>query len=84
MAHLKARAAKPGGTVNLKQWVSYCAFDIICSLSFGEDFACLDNDRYHEWVAMLVFSLKAKVQLAACRYYPWLFKLLLKTIPKSA
>ncbi|KAL1982527.1 hypothetical protein VTN96DRAFT_1252 [Rasamsonia emersonii] len=84
VAHLKARAAKRGETVDLQQWISYCTFDIICSLSFGEDFGCLENDRYHEWVGMLVFSLKAKVQLAACRFYPWLFQLLLKTIPKSA
>ncbi|EDN03136.1 predicted protein [Histoplasma mississippiense (nom. inval.)] len=39
---------------------------------------------YHEWVGMLVYSLKGKVQLAACRFYPWLFRLLLKRIPKSA
>ncbi|QSS53755.1 benzoate 4-monooxygenase cytochrome P450 [Histoplasma capsulatum var. duboisii H88] len=70
--------------VDLQTWVSYCTFDIICSLSFGEDFGCLENNRYHEWVGMLVYSLKGKVQLAACRFYPWLFRLLLKRIPKSA
>ncbi|OAX77264.1 hypothetical protein ACJ72_08440 [Emergomyces africanus] len=70
--------------VDLQAWVSYCTFDIICSLSFGEDFGCLENNRYHEWVGMLVYSLKGRVQLAACRFYPWLFKLLLKMVPKSA
>lgn len=33
---------------------------------------------------MLVFSLKAKVQLASSRYYPWLFNLLVKTMSQSA
>ncbi|KAL4905802.1 hypothetical protein BDW74DRAFT_167494 [Aspergillus multicolor] len=84
VSQLEALAAEPGAVVDLQAWISYCTFDIICSLSFGEDFGCLVNSRYHEWVGMLVFSLKAKVQLAACRFYPWLFKLLLKTIPASA
>ncbi|OJD15154.1 hypothetical protein AJ78_04579 [Emergomyces pasteurianus Ep9510] len=75
---------KQSTVVDLQTWVSYCTFDIICSLSFGEDFGCLENNRYHEWVGMLFYSLKGKVQLAACRFYPWLFKLLLKRIPKSA
>ncbi|KAF9884656.1 hypothetical protein FE257_001409 [Aspergillus nanangensis] len=86
IAQLKARAttASPPDAIDLQKWFSYCTFDIICALSFGEDFACLDNDRYHEWLGALVYSLKAKVQLAACRFYPWLFKLLLMTMPKSA
>ncbi|KAL4737192.1 cytochrome P450 [Aspergillus similis] len=54
------------------------------TLSFGEDFGCLENNQYHAWVGTLVYSLKASVQIAACRFYPWLFQLLLKTIPASA
>ncbi|KAA8645283.1 hypothetical protein EYZ11_003665 [Aspergillus tanneri] len=76
--------SRAGGVVDLQNWISYCTFDIICSLSFGEDFGCLDHDRYHEWVGMLVYSLKGKVQLAACRFYPWLFNFLVKRMPKSA
>ncbi|KAL4942502.1 hypothetical protein BDV06DRAFT_235403 [Aspergillus oleicola] len=84
VSQLDALAVKPGAVVDLQAWISYCTFDIICSLSFGEDFSCLENSRYHAWVGMLVYSLKAKVQMAACRFYPWLFQLLLKTVPASA
>ncbi|KAG5292192.1 benzoate 4-monooxygenase cytochrome P450 [Histoplasma ohiense] len=85
ISQLKLQTGESNTTVvDLQTWVSYCTFDIICSLSFGEDFGCLENNRYHEWVGMLVHSLKGKVQLAACRFYPWLFRLLLKRIPKSA
>ncbi|GLB11585.1 hypothetical protein AtubIFM57258_008455 [Aspergillus tubingensis] len=71
-------------SVDLQEWISFCTFDIVCKLSFGEDFGCLDNQRYHEWVGQLVYSLKAKVQLASCRFYPWLFNYLVKRLPKSA
>ncbi|PYI35355.1 benzoate 4-monooxygenase cytochrome P450, partial [Aspergillus indologenus CBS 114.80] len=71
-------------TIDLQNWISFCTFDIICALSFGEDFGCLEHQRYHEWVGQLVFSLKAKVQLASCRFYPWLFDYLVKRLPKSA
>ncbi|KAL4745088.1 cytochrome P450 [Aspergillus terricola var. indicus] len=64
-------AVKPSAIVDLQTWISYCTFDIICS-------------RYHAWVGLLVYSLKSKVQMAACRFYPWLFQLLLKTILASA
>ncbi|RAH69903.1 cytochrome P450 [Aspergillus aculeatinus CBS 121060] len=71
-------------TIDLQKWISFCTFDIICALSFGEDFGCLEHQRYHAWVGQLVFSLKAKVQLASCRFYPWLFNYLVKRLPKSA
>ncbi|RAK77434.1 cytochrome P450 [Aspergillus fijiensis CBS 313.89] len=71
-------------TIELQNWISFCTLDIICALSFGEDFGCLEHQRYHEWVGQLVFSLKAKVQLASCRFYPWLFHYLIKRLPKSA
>lgn len=70
IAQIKTRTAAP---VDLQTWYSYCTFDIIGALSFGDDFGCLAHDRYHEWVAGLVFSIKAKVQVAACRFYPLLY-----------
>ncbi|GCB27031.1 probable sterigmatocystin biosynthesis P450 monooxygenase stcF [Aspergillus awamori] len=87
VAQLKSRANSTDPSrriVDLQRWVTYCTFDIICSLSFGEDFGCLDNDSYHEWVGMVVNSVKGKVQIAAFRFYPWLFNYLVKSLPKSA
>lgn len=84
ISQLKLQTGECDTTVaDLQTWVSYCTFDIICSLSFGEDFGCLEKNGYHEWVEMLILFLKGAVQLAACRFYPWLFKYLLKLIPKS-
>ncbi|OOF90144.1 hypothetical protein ASPCADRAFT_511056 [Aspergillus carbonarius ITEM 5010] len=83
IAQMKSRASS-AAVVDLQDWASYCTFDIICSLSLGEDFGCLDQDRYHEWVGMLVHSLKGKVQLASYRFYPWLFNYLVKRLPKAA
>ncbi|KAB8259415.1 benzoate 4-monooxygenase cytochrome P450 [Aspergillus pseudonomiae] len=84
ITQLRAQTQDATQSIDIQEWVSFCTFDIVCKLSFGEDFGCLDNQRYHEWVGQLVYSLKAKVQLASCRFYPWLFNYLVKRLPKSA
>ncbi|KAI3012351.1 hypothetical protein CBS147346_728 [Aspergillus niger] len=84
IAQMQCQSKLIAQSVDLQEWISFCTFDIVCKLSFGEDFGCLDNQRYHEWVGQLVHSLKAKVQLASCRFYPWLFNYLVKRLPKSA
>ncbi|PYH88267.1 benzoate 4-monooxygenase cytochrome P450 [Aspergillus ellipticus CBS 707.79] len=84
ITQLRSHADSAAQRVDLQEWISFCTFDIVCKLSFGEDFGCLDSQRYHEWVGQLVHSLKAKVQLASCRFYPWLFNYLVKRLPKSA
>ncbi|KNG90648.1 benzoate 4-monooxygenase cytochrome P450 [Aspergillus nomiae NRRL 13137] len=84
ITQLRSQTQDATQSIDIQEWVSFCTFDIVCKLSFGEDFGCLDNQRYHEWVGQLVYSLKAKVQLASCRFYPWLFNYLVKRLPKSA
>ncbi|RAL04446.1 cytochrome P450 [Aspergillus ibericus CBS 121593] len=86
IAQIKARTTTTtnGAVIDLQDWISYCTFDIMCSLSLGADFGCLDQDRYHEWVGMLVHSLKGRVQLASCRFYPWLFNYLVQRLPETA
>lgn len=83
IAQLKTQAVA-ATPVDLQQWISYCTFDVICSLSFGEDFGCLEHNRYHEWVGVQVYSLNAKVQLGASRFYRWLFRLLVRSMLASA
>ncbi|KAL9080900.1 MAG: hypothetical protein Q9157_000400 [Trypethelium eluteriae] len=84
VVQLRSLVKKGTNPIDLQEWYSFCTFDIICSLSFGEDLACLEQSRYHDWVASLVYSVKAMVQIAACRFYPFLFLLLMKLVPKSA
>ncbi|KAI9711684.1 MAG: hypothetical protein M1828_001795 [Chrysothrix sp. TS-e1954] len=70
--------------IDLQKWYMFLTFDIISALSFGDDFECLKNGQYHEYVGQLVYSIKAKVQIAACRFYPPLFKLLMLLVSKPA
>lgn len=70
--------------VDLQQWYSFCTFDVITALSFGEDLRCTELGRYHDWLALLVYSVKAKVQIAACRFYPALYSLLMSFMSSKA
>ncbi|KAE8344904.1 cytochrome P450 [Aspergillus arachidicola] len=67
----QSQTTSPTQGIDIQEWISFCTFDIICKLSFGEDVGCLDNQRYHEW-------------LASCRFHPWLFNYLVKRPPKFA
>ncbi|KAB8220021.1 cytochrome P450 [Aspergillus novoparasiticus] len=71
ITQLQSQTTSPTQGIDIQEWISFCTFDIVCKLSFGEDAGCLDNQRYHEW-------------LASCRFYPWLFNYLVKRLPKSA
>ncbi|KAE8311931.1 hypothetical protein BDV41DRAFT_578200 [Aspergillus transmontanensis] len=46
---LRSQTTSPTQGIDIQEWISFCTFDIICKLSFGEDVGCLDNQRYHEW-----------------------------------
>lgn len=52
-------------------------------LGFGESFDCLQNSRYHPWIALLFNSVKAATFVAAVRFYPFLEWILMKCIPSS-
>ncbi|RAL08484.1 uncharacterized protein BO97DRAFT_428310 [Aspergillus homomorphus CBS 101889] len=57
ITQLQARVADGTEVLDLQNWVSFCTFDIICALSFGEDFGCLDQERYHEWSGVYMMAL---------------------------
>lgn len=69
--------------VNIVQWYNYITFDLIGDLGFGESFGCLENERYHPWMAMVFNSFKASMQFAALRFYPPFDSLLRVIIPAS-
>ncbi|KAI9642648.1 hypothetical protein NHQ30_008379 [Ciborinia camelliae] len=69
--------------LDLVKWYNFTTFDIIGDLAFGESFDCLEKTEYHSWVALIIFHFKAAVISASFRYYPWLFKLLMMSVPKA-
>jgi cytochrome P450 len=69
--------------IDIGPWFNFAAFDIFGDLGFGESFGCLENSRYHPWIALLFNSVKAASFVAATRYFPWIEYLLMKCIPPS-
>ncbi|KAL3459217.1 cytochrome P450 [Aspergillus heterothallicus] len=77
--------AEKGGTaeVDIAPWFNYTTFDIFGDLGFGESFDCLQNSRYHPWIALLFNSVKAAGFVISTRFYPVIEFFLLKCIPPS-
>lgn len=69
--------------IDMGPWFNFTTFDVFGDLGFGESFDCLENSRYHPWIALLFNSVKAASFVAAVRFYPFLEWLLMKLIPRS-
>ncbi|KAI0396320.1 cytochrome P450 [Xylariaceae sp. FL0594] len=69
--------------LGIAPWFNFVTFDIFGDLGFGESFGCLQNSRYHPWIALLFNSVKAASFVAAARFYPLVEFLLMKSIPPS-
>ncbi|PQE30432.1 benzoate 4-monooxygenase cytochrome P450 protein [Rutstroemia sp. NJR-2017a WRK4] len=81
--HEQVDKSKGYTDLDLVKWYNFTTFDIIGDLAFGESFGCLEKTEYHSWVALIVFHFKAAVISASFRFYPWLFKLLMMSVPKA-
>ncbi|KAK0609726.1 isotrichodermin C-15 hydroxylase [Bombardia bombarda] len=44
--------------LNMVAWYNWTTFDIVGDLVFGESFACLEEERYHPFVGLVVKSLE--------------------------
>ncbi|KAL4811690.1 cytochrome P450 monooxygenase [Aspergillus spinulosporus] len=75
--------ATKGAVVEMTSWYNYFTFDAIGELAFGEPFGCLENSNYHPWVSMIFEAIKYSGVAQALGYYPLLFKILLRFVPKS-
>lgn len=77
----------PDGTgeveVDVVRWFNYLTFDILGDLAFAESFDCLDRGQYHGWISLIFDSLRYNGVMIAARFYPALFDLLGKLVPKS-
>ncbi|VBB78439.1 Putative cytochrome P450 pisatin demethylase-like [Podospora comata] len=69
--------------VDISPWFNFVTFDIFGDLAFGESFHCLENNKYHPWVAILFHTPAMATKVAAARFYPWLEFVLFKLIPPS-
>jgi cytochrome P450 len=72
-----------GVELDIAPWLNFVTFDIFGDLGFGESFDCLQNSRYHPWIALLFNSVKAASFVAAARFYPFIEFILMKCIPPS-
>jgi cytochrome P450 len=66
MKRLRENSVDSGGksqSVNMRDWIAYTTFDIIGSLTFGEDFGCLEGSGYHPWIALVLGSFKGRVKI---------------------
>lgn len=69
--------------VDIVPWFNFTTFDIFGDLGFAESFDCLQDARYHPWVALLFNSVKAASFVVGARFYPAIEFLLVKCIPRS-
>lgn len=72
-----------GGVANVSDWFSFTTFDIVGDLGFGESFDCLENSKYHPWVAIVFDYVQAMIITTMVRYYPTFEVISRKLIPKS-
>lgn len=72
-----------GGTVNIVEWLNFLMFDLTSDLSFGESFGCLEKGEVHPWMAMIFSHFKSSTLIASIRFYPYLYKLLVWSLPKK-
>ncbi|KAI5861520.1 isotrichodermin C-15 hydroxylase [Durotheca rogersii] len=74
MQRLREKCAD--GPINLELWFRYVVFDIICDLTVGESFRCLESDGLHPWIMAMIDGGKPMGFLTAINMYPALTALL--------
>ena len=62
----KAKAKEP---IDIVQWLNFTTFDIVGHLALGESFHCLEELRYHGWVAILFTQFKAAAMFVSLRFF---------------
>lgn len=84
MGKLREAAKENEAVVDIAEWFGFCIYDISGSLTFGASYGCLDSAAFHESLQLATYSIKASVLMAACRYFPLMFKLMTWTIARTA
>ncbi|PTB37888.1 hypothetical protein M441DRAFT_200670 [Trichoderma asperellum CBS 433.97] len=80
---LVTKEPETGAVIDVVRWFNFTTFDIFGDLGYGESFNCLQDSKYHPWVALLFNSVKAVSFVAAARLYPVVERILFMCIPPS-
>ena len=81
---LHENAAEGKKPVDIMSWYNFTTFDVIGDLAFGEPFGCLENSKYHPFVATIIGSARLGTVLQSVAFFPLLKKFLMSLIPKAA
>lgn len=81
---LAASSKTDGAIVDIIKWYDFCFFDLTGDLAFAESFGCLEDSKYHSWVALLFNAFKIFVYMTAVRFFPFLNAITTRCIPRSA
>lgn len=79
----RGRSSGPTVVVDLLEWFNYTTFDIIGQLTWGSSFGCLQEQRYHTWI-QVILQFKIALVLGALKFFPPLNSLLMLLRPQSA
>ncbi|KAI6350417.1 Rab geranylgeranyltransferase [Pyricularia grisea] len=70
LSRLHELADGDGAVVNMLDWFTYCTFDLIGDLAFGEPFGCLKNSMLHPWLQLVFANIYVTHILMLCKRLP--------------
>lgn len=70
MQRLRIKSGAGTKALDMVAWYNFTTFDIIGDLAFGEPFDCLKNSTYHQWVAIVLSSIKFGAYTNVARRFP--------------
>ncbi|KAF4845773.1 Cytochrome P450 monooxygenase hmp1 [Colletotrichum siamense] len=73
LKRLKEMCGRDGAVVNMLEWFTYCTFDMIGDLSFGEPFGCLENSMLHPWLQLVFANIYVTHILMLCKRIPFFY-----------
>lgn len=80
---LRKQASSGSAQVDMVCWYNFTTFDIIGALVFGESFGCLEESKYHFWVAVLLSHFRAAAWAQILRRIPYGPKLMKWIVSKK-
>ena len=69
--------------IDVIDWFTYTAFDIISDLGWGSSFECLENQKLDDWIPVVLY-FNALVFVVSFKYFPPLDSILDVFTPKAA
>lgn len=70
MQRLREKGENGSKALDMVAWYNFTTFDIIGDLAFGEPFDCLKNSTYHQWVSIVLSSVRFGAYTNVARRFP--------------